>query len=238
VVESGRSAALPLAASGRLVIGRAEDADLPLQHPMISRRHVVLHLGDRIEIEDLGSANGTVVAGERMKPHTRRELRPGEAVFVGAAVLVLENRATALGSAVQVEPDALLEDMPALAGEREGVAIIRLDLETEVDIGWLSAALSGLEIRSARLACVGRGSWRLVFVCADPAIPARTLTEMANRLSRWAVRASGDSAFLPSPVRETSLRDHPLLGRTLATSSGQGEALFRNARMCELFKLV
>ncbi|MCE5267415.1 MAG: FHA domain-containing protein [Planctomycetaceae bacterium] len=50
------------------VIGRSRDATLKLAHPMISRQHCEIYeAGGLLMIRDLGSLNGTVVGGERIK---------------------------------------------------------------------------------------------------------------------------------------------------------------------------
>src|SRR5262245_60359923 len=41
---------------GEVVIGRSEKAHIRIDDPSVSRRHAILHLGARVEIEDLGSA--------------------------------------------------------------------------------------------------------------------------------------------------------------------------------------
>ena len=47
---------------GENVVGRTSDAAVMIASPSISRRHAVIHiLGDRAEIEDLRSKNGTTV---------------------------------------------------------------------------------------------------------------------------------------------------------------------------------
>lgn len=70
-----------------IVIGRAEDADLPLQDLVASWRHArVTPRGNlRFVLEDLGSTNGTHVDGGLIKdPWTLRE---GEKIFVGDTVV-------------------------------------------------------------------------------------------------------------------------------------------------------
>lgn len=59
--DAGREFAMPAGAS---VIGRDRDADLRLSDPMVSKHHARLNIGDTIEIIDLNSANGVIVAGD------------------------------------------------------------------------------------------------------------------------------------------------------------------------------
>jgi class 3 adenylate cyclase len=67
---------------GELVIGRV-DAGLTIEDPLISRRHAVVRPVDRtLEIEDLGSLNGTWVNGERIT--SARRLAGGDVVTVGS----------------------------------------------------------------------------------------------------------------------------------------------------------
>jgi len=58
----GRAAhtyALPDA--GRVRVGRAPENDIQVDDPSVSRQHLCLHIGANIQVEDLGSANGTYV---------------------------------------------------------------------------------------------------------------------------------------------------------------------------------
>jgi class 3 adenylate cyclase len=68
--------------SSRMTVGRGEDAGLPLDDPEISRAHAVLGpTADGLEIQDLGSLNGTWVNGERISTPTL--LAAGDIVRVG-----------------------------------------------------------------------------------------------------------------------------------------------------------
>jgi pSer/pThr/pTyr-binding forkhead associated (FHA) protein len=62
-------------------VGRGTDATIRLRDDSISRRHVrILVDGEDVRIEDLGSANGTLLNGERMKA---APLRDGDKIQLG-----------------------------------------------------------------------------------------------------------------------------------------------------------
>jgi pSer/pThr/pTyr-binding forkhead associated (FHA) protein len=66
VVTTGPATGKRIDVTGELVIGR-EQADIEITDPEISRRHAVVRaVGDGLEIEDLGSTNGTWVDGKRI----------------------------------------------------------------------------------------------------------------------------------------------------------------------------
>ena len=80
-VTSGPAAGQSVEIERELVIGR-EGADLTIDDPELSRRHVALRaVEDGVEVEDLGSLNGTFVAGQRISSPTtltsRAQLRVG-----------------------------------------------------------------------------------------------------------------------------------------------------------------
>ena len=66
-VISGSRAGESVGVTGELIIGR-ENADLTIDDAEVSRRHVAVRLeGGQLEVEDLGSANGTFVNGSRIE---------------------------------------------------------------------------------------------------------------------------------------------------------------------------
>src|SRR6185295_17951459 len=46
---------------GQVTIGRADESAVKIDHPSVSRKHAILHVGPHLRIQDLGSANGTFV---------------------------------------------------------------------------------------------------------------------------------------------------------------------------------
>jgi two-component system response regulator AtoC len=84
------------------IVGRSSECSIHVDDPSVSRRHAQLYPAeDRVEVEDLDSANGTWVvrttssnpatAGseQRIAPHERARLRVGEALRVGDVRIVL-----------------------------------------------------------------------------------------------------------------------------------------------------
>jgi class 3 adenylate cyclase len=67
------------------VIGRDLDhCDAVLSHPTVSRRHARLVLADNIlQIEDLGSTNGTAIDGAALAAGARRQLAAGATLRIG-----------------------------------------------------------------------------------------------------------------------------------------------------------
>ena len=98
-----------------LVLGR-EDAGLTIEDEELSRRHAVIRPVDGgIEIEDLGSTNGTYVNGARTEGPTR--LGGGDTVKLGRSVLKVESprAAATVTAAVPAAPAAVPPPVPASA---------------------------------------------------------------------------------------------------------------------------
>ena len=85
-------ATFALPARGEVTVGRGDGAGVHvnLDDAKASRRHLRLHVGDDVEVEDLGSANGTRVREQRIEPGTRVRVLPGEAITIGSLVLMVQ----------------------------------------------------------------------------------------------------------------------------------------------------
>ena len=86
LTSAGRRYPLP---EGANVIGRAHDAVIRIDSGGVSRRHarIVVH-GDEARVEDLGSKNGTFVAGELVID--TRILKDGDEIRVGSIALTFK----------------------------------------------------------------------------------------------------------------------------------------------------
>jgi hypothetical protein len=90
--------------AGRVVIGRTTDNDLQIDSRLISRKHCQLvSTREHTVIEDMGSTNGLVVAGRRLK---RYVLKDGDVVQLGAHALRYTN--------ARQDDDIALPDLPPL----------------------------------------------------------------------------------------------------------------------------
>jgi pSer/pThr/pTyr-binding forkhead associated (FHA) protein len=91
----GGEFALP---SGKdVVVGRSSDLEMVLVEDMVSRRHARLFWeAEQLNIEDLGSTNGTFVNGEKIK---KASLKEGDRVLIGTSIL----KVIAADQPVQVE---------------------------------------------------------------------------------------------------------------------------------------
>jgi len=80
----------PLPLHGRVVIGRSSEADIQIDHPAVSRRHLQLSLGWRIILHDLGSRNGVEVAGRRLQADEAVALKEERPFSIGPLTLILQ----------------------------------------------------------------------------------------------------------------------------------------------------
>ncbi|HXU06453.1 MAG TPA: sigma 54-interacting transcriptional regulator [Polyangia bacterium] len=102
VGENARTYDLP--ATGEVTIGRDDGNTVRIDDPSVSRRHAVLRVADgKVEIEDLGGANGIFVRdkvgagvgnetlGVRQLVRRKADLAVGERILLGTASLVVRH---------------------------------------------------------------------------------------------------------------------------------------------------
>ncbi|HEX7664900.1 MAG TPA: sigma 54-interacting transcriptional regulator [Polyangiaceae bacterium] len=94
VFWQGGFASLALPRAGTVTIGRGDGCDVRVDHPSVSRRHAALHVTTRedevdVQVEDLGSSNGTRKNGERLGPKTITSVFAGDSLEIGSTTAVL-----------------------------------------------------------------------------------------------------------------------------------------------------
>jgi DNA-binding NtrC family response regulator len=95
VVHEGATSTYPLADGVRVLVGRARNADVRIDHVSVSREHAVFQVDQTkqsVTIEDLGSANGTRVRGTPLTPRLPIEVVPDDVIDLGEILLVIQRR--------------------------------------------------------------------------------------------------------------------------------------------------
>ena len=98
-----QTAVFDLPNQGEVSIGRADDNDVQIEDPSVSRKHAVLRVGESLSIEDLGGSNGTCVKdsrasrdptqtqGVRRLARVRADLAVGDSILLGTVCAVVRH---------------------------------------------------------------------------------------------------------------------------------------------------
>ncbi|MEZ4223354.1 MAG: sigma 54-interacting transcriptional regulator [Polyangiaceae bacterium] len=121
---SNGSVAASLPHGGKLVVGRAEGCDLRVLDESVSRQHVAVYGTSPPCIEDLNSANGTMVGNTRIPAHARVPLELSTVVELGDALLVLRSGSVSTADREPVAPDGTGEPSPAMQRVYELVDLV------------------------------------------------------------------------------------------------------------------
>jgi len=144
----------PLPERGVLRVGRGADNEIRIDDQSVSRYHLLLHLGAVIEVEDLGSANGTLLfrvdpedaldaptrrneVEARLRSRERRQLEPGDFVRAGSTLLTVQPRRAVAqsviplpshppseGPAVLLDPEMKRAYAIALRAAQSGISVL------------------------------------------------------------------------------------------------------------------
>jgi DNA-binding NtrC family response regulator len=131
-----------LPATGKVTIGRLNECEIRIDHPSVSRQHAELHMGPPLMVVDLGSFNGTRVAGTRAEPN-QPTIVPARAVIeIGSTFLVVEGADNAASRATLPPPPPRSGDEPDLVVVDERMKQLHRLLRT-VAQGTISVVLLG-----------------------------------------------------------------------------------------------
>ena len=122
--DGGRTLQVVEVDKSALVVGRQPGSDLLLAEEGVSRQHArITKDGDRVSVTDLGSNNGTLLAGSRLLPQATTTWERGQALRIGPYWLLLEapTKAAAGPSQLSGMPGAF-NSAPTVAGGTGGPA--------------------------------------------------------------------------------------------------------------------
>src|SRR3954470_21764063 len=77
VIDGASLQVVPLPGTGTLTVGRSQQCDVGIDSGSVSRHHANFVVGQDVEIEDIGSSNGTYVDGARLPANQRVRLGIG-----------------------------------------------------------------------------------------------------------------------------------------------------------------
>ena len=163
-----RTFALPPA--GEVTIGRGETNTIRIDDPAVSRNHAVLHVGAGLKIQDLGSANGTVVrskggavapAGDTMNV---RQLFQRDAVFAvgdsllfGTTCVVVRHRPSAgIAGPTAAKPGAVVRDQAMRLLYEQVTLVARASTQRACILGETGVGQGGAGARDPRNVPPGR----------------------------------------------------------------------------------
>jgi transcriptional regulator with PAS, ATPase and Fis domain len=167
-VFSGDAVAVyTLPPGGRLTVGRADDNDIHIDDPAMSRRQAVLHAGPPLAVEDLGGANATHVSRAAERGHggetllLRRlssetvALAVGDRINFGGAVAVVRREpppspAASAGDDVVIRDPEMRRLYEQAGRAAQGLLSVLVLGETGVGKDVLARALHRASPRAAR----------------------------------------------------------------------------------------
>jgi DNA-binding NtrC family response regulator len=211
LIEHGRTTSRLIFPPSFVVVGRGPGVDLEVDGRLASRRHVALHFGDQIDVEDLGSRNGTTVGETRLSPQAKHRLQEGESVMVGLAIIMLQKMPIGCVAPTILNRDAFLDGVSELPATARGIAIVKFTFARVVDPAWLAGLLANVFTGAVRLADWGGNSWRLACIPEDEKTTKAASDFAIARLAACGLHATSDSVFLPQPIDDELLRQHPIL---------------------------
>ncbi len=102
---------------GASVLGRQADCEVLLEHPQVSRQHARIDCtGETCAITDLGSANGTLVNSDLLRPNESRGLSSNARIHIGPFRIVYEQSTVVAAVPPAVPPE---QDVPTTSSRPE-----------------------------------------------------------------------------------------------------------------------
>jgi pSer/pThr/pTyr-binding forkhead associated (FHA) protein len=203
-ISTGREYALQLPC----VIGRSADADLIFSDPSISQRHARLeeHRGE-IWIEDLKSANGVYVNGQRIAEKVL--LKSGDLIQLGRSHFQLATGPRAISQKTLVLDSLDFKLGWTLDHERLRLLYeITTDLSENLDLpvlaGKIFARLKDIFRQDRSHLAIFRENGSLEAILVDPPMPSFPIsTSITDRILQ-----NGESLLLEDALNDNSLQEH------------------------------
>ena len=171
---------------GRLRIGRADTNEVKIDHSLISREHAVFTVGDQIELEDLGSRNGTFVRDQQLAAHEKRAVAPGQLMQFGSTLCIIQRSGAAPLLHRLATHGALenrLQELCLKSPRSLELALLRIHVGDSTSPARMQRILGGGLLASADMAaCYAPGEYELLLVDSKERL-ARIREKLTKELS-------------------------------------------------------
>ena len=192
-------ATIPLPTSGRLVIGRDDDAQIRILDPRASRQHALLHVGGTVEVEDLGSTNGTRIGPDRLPANQRMPLAVGQALLIGSTTLLLQYQWVATRTRTHGHfYDRLVAECARCAGDPEAsFGLLRIHIAPSADATAVVHAMTEISRPGDVLATYAAGEYELLLPDSGLGKCKEIAARIGQALDEAATGARMGLAFFP-----------------------------------------
>jgi transcriptional regulator with GAF, ATPase, and Fis domain len=187
----------------RLTIGRADDVEVYIDEPSLSRRHAVLYL-DNLAIEDFGSANGTFVRGRRLEPNVAETFALNEAIELGNVTIIVQQRSPTRPPRRLWGPDyfeARVDDECA-RGLRDPIHFGVVRVAARIDAIAVPEALGNLVRPGDVIGNLGMGEYAVLLLDTMPEQVEATAAQMLDAIKALGYAADVGIACYPRDGRE------------------------------------
>ncbi|EPX55819.1 hypothetical protein D187_008380 [Cystobacter fuscus DSM 2262] len=170
---------------GKLVVGRQAPATVLLDDDSVSRRHAEVELGpDGPVLRDLGSANGTLLNGERVAPQEPLDLQPGDVITFGMVEVVVERTGSAPARKGRASrTDAAGSEVAPAAASRKRLLVVAASVVGVLLVAGIIKSTTGGSEESVSGAVASRG---------EPAVdPTEQIQELLSQCRSYSSMEMG-----------------------------------------------
>ncbi len=241
IMEGVRPRVVVLRFGETYVVGRSSRCEVCVQDPGLSREHLAIHVSDVVELEDLGSRNGTLASGQRLTPQARVIAADATSLDLGGVVMVLQasprttkRRDPPMEVVRTLALKAAQSDLPLLFLGETGVGKTRLAREIHeashraqgpfvtLDCGTLSASIVESELfghdagaftgaETSRVGVLESARGGTVFIDEIGELPNAIQGRLLRAVQAQVVRRVGGSQEHPLDVRFISATHRDLV---------------------------
>src|SRR6185312_1965348 len=195
---------VPLPDRGELVVGRSAECQVRIEDDNLSRKHLRLRIGAGIEVEDLGSLNGSKLGDRRLEPNVPEPLREGDVVTIGDSVMLLQRAQSERPRHLWGHSyfEARLEDeCMRAAHEPRSFSVLRVRL-SRAELGAAAEAIFAAGVPAGdAVAGYAPGEYEMLLLDREPERARAMSSELRLQLSAAGIAATIGLASYPSDGR-------------------------------------